>query len=212
MQISLRRTLHITGLSFTSIKKLPSSVWEKSYYTAVLQLWCCVSENVWGCRLARQRLRRRWWCWRGWLGRWLSPLMMMMMVIILKMETVWAWHVTWGRVRDQKGRKLQRHEPPPYKGAPDPFVQFFQHRVFIHNFILIVGKVSWFPIMRHYISWFYTILTISRTTSNYLTFFLSKPGPQTVSQLLVQRATLSDSGTYTCQVSYNLWFVREGFK
>ena len=25
-------------------------------------------------------------------------------------------------------------------------------------------------------------------------------GPQTVSQLLVQRATLSDSGTYTCQV------------
>ena len=108
---------------------------KKSCYTAVLQLWCCVSENVWGCRLARQRLRRRWWCWGWWLGRWLSPLMMMMIVIILKMETVWAWHVTWGRVRDQKGRKLQRHEPPPYKGAPDPFVQFFQHRVFIHNFI-----------------------------------------------------------------------------
>ena len=142
MQINFRRTVHITGLSFTLMKKIAFFLLRKKLLNApVLQLWCCVSENVWGCHLARQRLLRQWWCWRWWLGRWFSPAIMMMVMMvsifemILKMETVWAWHVTWGRVRDQKGRKLQRNEPPPYKGAPDPFVQFFQHHVFIHNFI-----------------------------------------------------------------------------
>ena len=96
-------------------------------------------------------------------------MMMVMMVsifeMILKMETVWAWHVTWGRVRDQKGRKLQRNEPPPYKGAPDPFVQFFQQRVFIHSFISFALSAKFHDFrLHHYILLLHTFLTILRTT------------------------------------------------
>ena len=92
-------------------------------------------------------------------------ILMNMMVMIFKMETVWAWHVTWGRVRDQKGRKLQRNEPPPYKGAPDPFVQFFQQRVFIHSFISFALSAKFHDFrLHHYISLLHTFLTILRTT------------------------------------------------
>jgi len=91
------------------------------------------------------------------------------------------------------------------EGGPDLFIN---QGSFI-NLTCIATNLPGLPLDVH---WFHKEKLVSYSGPRKGVSSIVEKGPQTVSQLLVQRATLADSGTYSCQPTYPANKHRAGVK